>query len=398
MKMPSARRFAICAILCLLINVTCFIIPAKAETGFIRTSGTRFTLDGKPFYVVGVNNHYLTFGSAQEVTRVLDDAVGMHANVIRTFIQPVIGSLDGTTVPTIWNWKSKADASDLGVNGAYMLYWDTARNRMGINYGPDGLQRLDFLVAEARKRDLRLIIAFLDFWAYTGGAQQMRAWYGSRDENTFFFTDPRAKRDYMLWVREVLTRTNLITGVRYKDDPTIFAWELMNEPNIRPEPIYRSWIEEMAGYVKSIDPNHLVSSGHAQVNNKLSDLSIPTLDFGTWHGYPLYYKLTTGRFDRLITEFCEIGRRHQKPVLLEEFGFARSNRDQAAVYRMWLKTMHDNPDCAGWLIWRLVSLQDSGRFPEDRHDQFDIRNDGSEVWAVVKEAARSGASRRDRND
>lgn len=398
MKIPCARRITICAILCLLMNVTCFIIPAKAEGGFIRTSGTRFTLDGKPFYVVGASNHYLTFGSAREVTRVLDDAVAMHANVIRTFIQPVIGSLDGTTVPTIWDWKSKADASDLGVNGTYMLYWDTARNRMGINYGPDGLQRLDFLVAEARKRGLRLIIAFLDFWAYTGGAQQMRAWYGSRDENTFFFTDPRTKRDYLLWVREVLTRTNSIDGIRYKDDPTIFAWELMNEPNIRPEPLYRSWVEEMAGYIKSIDPNHLVSSGHANVNNKLSDLSIPTLDFGTWHGYPLYYKLTPARFDRLITEFCEIGRRHQKPVLLEEFGFARSNRDQAAVYRMWLKTLHDNPDCAGWLIWRLVSLQDSGRFPKDSHDQFDIRNDESEVWAVVKEAAKSGALRRYQND
>ena len=393
MTILARRRNLICLVFWFLMLAASAIVPANAGDGFIRTSGTRFMLDGKPFYVVGVNNHYLTFGSVAEVTRVLDDAVAMNANVVRTFIQPVIGSLDGTTVPTIWNWKSDWDASDLGVKGTYMLYWDTARDRMGINYGPDGLQRLDFLVAEARKRNLRLIIAFLDFWAYTGGAQQMRAWYGSKNENTFFFADPRTKRDYLLWVREVLTRTNSITGIRYKDDTTIFAWELMNEPNIRPEPLYRSWIEEMAGYVKSIDPNHLVSSGHANVKNKLSDLSIPTLDFGTWHGYPLYYKLTPEQFDRLITEFCEIGRKHQKPVLLEEFGFARSNRDQAAVYRTWLKTMHDNPDCAGWVIWRLVSLQDSGRFPEDRHDQFDIRNDGSEVWNVVTDAAKSGASR-----
>jgi len=32
------------------------------------------------------------------------------------------------------------------------------------------------------------------------------------------------------WLQAVLTRKNTINGILYKDDPTIFAWELMNEP------------------------------------------------------------------------------------------------------------------------------------------------------------------------
>lgn len=363
------------------------LVDAYADQGFVGTRGTQFVRDGKVFRVAGANNHYLTFGSAAEVTRVLDDAVTLQMNVIRTFIQPVIGSLDGRSMPTIWDWKSKAESSNLGVNGVHMIYWDAARGDMAINDGPSGLQRLDFLLGEARKRNLMLVIAFLDFWDYTGGAQQMRAWYGSDDKHTFFFEDARTRRNYKDFVHHVINRVNSINGIRYRDDPTIFAWELMNEPNIRPSSLYRNWVAEMTAYVKSIDPNHLVSSGHANMKEKLADLSIPTVDFGTWHGYPLYENITPAQFDRLINDFCAIGRVHAKPVLLEEFGYARSNRDHVAAYRMWLDTLQRNPDCAGWLVWRLVARQDSGRFPEDRHDQFDIRNDGSELWTVIRNAA-----------
>jgi mannan endo-1,4-beta-mannosidase len=105
-----------------------------------------------------------------------------------------------------------------------------------------------------------------------------------------------------------------------------------------------------------------------------------TLDFGTWHGYPLYYKLTVRQFnDRLAA-------RTSKPVLLEEFGYARSNRDQAEAYAMWLDTLGRDPNCAGWMVWRLVSRQDSGRYPVDEYDQFDVHNDGGALWNILKTA------------
>jgi mannan endo-1,4-beta-mannosidase len=359
---------------------------APPTASFVKTSGTAFTVDGKPFFVTGVNNHYLTFGSKDEVVRVLDDAVAMGANVVRTFLQPVIGSLDGK-VATIWNWRNGADASSLGVGGAYLLYWDPNEGGMAINDGPNGMEKVDFLIAEAGKRHLRLIIAFLDFWAYTGGAQQMRAWYKSTDKTGFFFDDPRTKRDYRNWVSHIAQRVNPLTELAYRDDQTIMAWELMNEGNARPEALRLAWTAEMSAYVKSLDPNHLVGSGHANVDPKLSDLTIPTVDFGTWHGYPLYYNLTVRKFNDAITEFCGIAGRADKPVLLEEFGYARSNRDSAEAYALWLDTLASDSNCAGWLVWRLVSRQDSGRYPVDEHDQFDIRNDGSPIWHVVQDAA-----------
>ncbi|MDH2379900.1 cellulase family glycosylhydrolase [Bradyrhizobium sp. CER78] len=366
------------------------------STPFIKTEGTRFTANGKPFYVTGVNNHYLTFGSQNEVTRVLDDAVAMGANVVRTFLQPVIGSLDGS-MATIWQWQMKADASDLGVKGTYLIYWDDREGGMAFNDGANGMQKVDFLIAEASKRHLRLIIAFLDFWDYTGGAQQMRAWYGSQDKSGFFFRDRRTRRDYMSWVRHVVQRVNPITGTAYRDDPVIMAWELMNEGNASPDSLRLAWTAEMSAYVKFLDPNHLVSSGNAgnaAVADKLSDLTVATLDYGTWHGYPLYYNLTVQQFGDTVTEFCQIAVRANKPVLLEEFGYARSNADSASAYTMWLDKLERDPNCAGWLVWRLVSRQDSGRFPVDEHDQFDIRNDGGAIWNVFKAAAARAAQSR----
>jgi mannan endo-1,4-beta-mannosidase len=363
-----------------------------SATSFVKTSGTQFTLDDRPFFVTGVNNHYLTYASKKEVLGVLDDATAAGANVIRTYLQPVIGSLDGS-IPTIWNWRLEADASDLGTKGAYVLYWDPGENKMAVNDGANGVQKVDFLIAEAGKRNLRLIIAFLDFWAYTGGAQQMRRWYGSEDKSGFFFSDPRTKRDYKTWISYVVQRVNPLTGIAYRDDPTVMAWELMNEGNAEPEALRLAWTAEMSAYVKSLDLNHLVSSGHANVSEKLSDLTIPTLDFGTWHGYPLYYKLTVRQFDDLIPEFCRLAVRDGKPVLLEEFGYARSNKKSVEAYAMWLDTLTRDRNCAGWVVWRLVSRQDSGRYPVDEYDQFDVHNDGGELWNVVKAATQQATER-----
>jgi len=151
----------------------------------------------------------------------------------------------------------------------------------------------------------------------------------------------------------------------------------------------------MATFVKQKDPNHLVGSGNASIDLKEFDISLPTTDFGTWHGYPKYLQVSVDKLDRLISQYCNGAAKYQKPVLLEEFGFARSNPNQAAAYQEWVNTITGDPNCAGWLVWCLVSRLESGRYPVDEVDQFDVRNDGSEIWQVLKTAIQKGATRDD---
>lgn len=403
----DCRRFLLVLVIAMMMSAIGMVYVGAAKqrggrdnsTGFINTSGIDFTLAGKPFFVAGVNNHYLTFGTDLEVTRVLDDAVALGANTVRLFLQPVIGSPDGEK-PTIWDWKKEGQSNSLSINGTYLLYWDTQHNRMAINDGPDGLQRVDRVIAEAKRRNLKLIIALLDAWAYTGGAQQITAWYidaahrptSALEPNPvmdyrFFFADQRTKSDYKEWVGHVLARVNHKTGLQYRADPTIMAWELMNEPMIESDTLRQQWIGEMSAYVKSIDSKHLVGAGSINKSpvELAKDLVIPTIDYGTWHSYPIYENITPEQFNRAIPRYCGTAAVYQKPVLLEEFGYARSNPDQIQAYQQWLDTLTGDRNCAGYLVWELVSRQQDNQFPEDEHDQFDVFNDGGPLWNLLRD-------------
>jgi mannan endo-1,4-beta-mannosidase len=103
---------------------------------------------------------------------------------------------------------------------------------------------------------------------------------------------------------------------RYKNDPTIFAWELANEPRCTGSTggspsaaacdptgsTINAWASKISAFIKSLDSNHLVTLGDEgwfQEANPptfpyapgvgvdfTKNLGIKTLDFGTFHSYP----------------------------------------------------------------------------------------------------------------
>ncbi len=188
-------------------------------------------------------------------------------------------------------------------------------------------------------------------------AQNMASLVGAATGHDDFYTYPQCKQWYKDHISAVLNRVNTFNGITYKDDPTVFAWELANEPRCTSDVsgnTLQGWIEEMAAYIKSLDSQHMVTTGsegfygpsgpshnpYGWFANQGVDF-IPnhqpaSIDFGCFHVWPDHWSLNYAQSMAWADDHIEdseslLG----KPVILEEFGKHRplSTRDQ--FYQGW---------------------------------------------------------------
>ena len=128
-------------------------------------------------------------------------------------------------------------------------------------YNEDAFRRVDLALATASENGIRLIMVLSNYWPFLGNMQDYvtRA-LGPNNHYSLFFTNSTVKQYYKDWLRTIINRTNSITGQKYKDDPTILAWELANEPRLDfnwernqglvPGKIICNWVAEMSAYIK----------------------------------------------------------------------------------------------------------------------------------------------------
>ena len=92
------------------------------------------------------------------------------------------------------------------------------------------LSRWMSMVKQARL--VQVIMAFVDNWVQ--GVDQYVGWAGA-SSHVDFFTNPKVKQLYKDNVKALTSRVNTINGRKYSEDPTIFAWDLINEPRCNTE-------------------------------------------------------------------------------------------------------------------------------------------------------------------
>jgi mannan endo-1,4-beta-mannosidase len=349
-----------------------------------------FELDDKPFCFAGSSNYYPIYKPEPVVDDLFEAARHLELRVMRIWGMLDRGSLDGT-VPSTDGEGHK--------DGVYFQYWDTAQQRPAYNDGADGLRRLDYVLAAAAKNDIKVIVVLLNNWRAFGGIDQYLTWYG-RSKHHEFFTAPELRQAYRNWVEHVVTRTNTVNGRLYRDDPSIFGWELANEPRCKAGSSFDSdegwtkhtitaWANEMSSYIKSLDANHLVSVGDEgfldengghwayRANDGVDHAALtalPDVDFGTFHLYPDDWQTPRGFGERWIVDHARIARRLGKPTVLEEYGSKVARREgtvgdivrglpeRLAHYRSWNDLVLRQTGAS--LSWMLAAGDGHARYPD----------------------------------
>ncbi|MEW6516368.1 MAG: T9SS type A sorting domain-containing protein [candidate division FCPU426 bacterium] len=187
---------------------------------------------------------------------------------------------------------------------------------------------------------------------------------GLKVEFTFFpYTrnySPATRTDQKNHVRLILER--------FRDDDRILGWGVTNELDVyvalvngdlTAHPYALDWHQDLAGYMQSLDPNHLVIAATAWPDS-LRSLDLAPVDVVTIHYYDRR-DAYIGAAMQARTLMQSLGQ--VKPILFEEFGMDFNLSPPAAEVSDYFTHVWDSiyqTDLAGGLVWLLNDTEQDG--------------------------------------
>ena len=330
----------------LLLTVLLFLLgacaPKPAEHSFIKVNADgQFVRDGKPYYFVGANFWYGAIlgsegegGNRERLHKELDFLKSIGINNLRVLV-----GADGEN-----GIKTRVEPS---LQVAPGVYNDTI------------LAGLDYFMNELRERDMTAVLYLNNSWEWSGGYSVYLQWSGHGDAVVpavdgwpaymeyvkQFPQSDSAKALFANHVNYIVSRTNRYNQIKYVDDPTIMSWQIGNEPRAfsdeNKEPFAR-WMADVAAQIKSLDPNHMVSSGSEGSWGCEMDMNLfekihadPNINYLNIHIWPYNWSWVNAdslkellprakeNTKKYIDDHMGIARKYSKPIVLEEFGFPR---------------------------------------------------------------------------
>ena len=332
---------------------------------FVRQRGGRFFVGQKPFRFVGANVALMYRDEDRERTpETLRQAAAVGIKVVRVWAFGEGGPNDV---------KPVADFDDWPRHHSFRL--------APGQWNEDAFVHLDKVIVEAAKNHMYVQLCLTNWWRDTGGVTQYLRWAGINDaaddsykfginneKAMLFYSNPEARRLYREHLEKLATRRNTITGVLYRDDPNILGWELINEAQVVTGrwAERRAWIKEMSAYVKSLDPNHLVTPGDwgyrtaAERREWLADHQSPNIDYCDVHNYPRPDENVFVDSPTAMREFIDnraaAAFSLKKPLVFGEFGMGAEGHkgfSQAEWFRAFFES-NVRAGSSGAMFWILT--------------------------------------------
>lgn len=324
-----------------IVTIVFFCVNSFAQSTFIKIEDSKFIRGGKPYHFVGTNYWYgalLGVGESNQKRLIseLDQLKTLGIENLRVLVGAEGGTDDFTVREALQPKQGK--------------------------YDEKYLKGLDFFMSELGKRNMTAVLYLTNNWEWSGGLAQYLEWNGKGEipnpnipPNTWpqfmeytskFHTCEPCKTAFAKYVTFIVNRTNSITKQKYVNDPSIFAWEVANEPRVftkENEKAFTSWINDVVSLIDKIDPNHLITTGSEGKAGSNDDLETfkrthdnPKIDYLTMHIWPKNWgwysindeeKTTPIAIEKTINyidEHIKVAQKLNKPLILEEFGFPRS--------------------------------------------------------------------------
>jgi mannan endo-1,4-beta-mannosidase len=334
----TAKRILLVAALALSVGAAIFLFSRKPGTDnfrgrvdFVQAHNGRFVVDGRPFRFVGANVAVMFRDEDRaRMPETLHQAAQAGAKVVRVWAFGEGGPDDVKPIADFDDWPRT-------------FFFRKAPGQ----WNEQAFVELDRTIAEAAHNNLRVQLCLTNWWRDTGGVTQYLRWAGIKESDDdrapfgvnanramLFYTNETTRRLYREHLEKIVTRRNAVTGVLYRDDPTIFGYELMNEAQtvtLRWSE-RRQWIGEMSAYLKSLDPDHLIVPGDwgyrsaAERREWLADHALPHIDYCDVHNYPREDHDSFVDSPEALREFIDnrVAAAYSlgKPLVLGEFGMS----------------------------------------------------------------------------
>ncbi len=299
--------------------------PTASTTAFLGRSGTQLTLAGRPFVFTGFDIYQANSRSNCSYT---------------------MGS--GTALDTA--------LTNIGSNNEVFRSW--FYQRLATTNGSRDWSAFDHTLAVARAHGVKVIATLADQWGSCESPTSQYKWASWYQGGYKTQVLPENIVPYRQWVQEVVSR--------YKNDPTIAMWQIMNEAEIKVDntstcgnttDLY-NFAGDISGLIKSIDSNHLVSlgtMGAGQCGSQGSDYqrlhSISTVDVCEYHDYG---HETESMPSHLASDISACNALN-KPIFVGEAGIKASDvggtlSDRASAFNVKLAAQMP-AGVRGFLIW-----------------------------------------------